>query len=148
MIIIRIIIEDCPSDGEDEIIIRCREIDDSLMRFISTVKSGSDKLTCYDGDSISMISPSDIYYFESVDNKVFAYCESKVYEMKTKLYQLEKQFEYTDYLRISKSVIINVDKIMKITPSFSGRLEAVLKNGETVIISRQYVSDLKKKLGV
>ena len=50
--------------------------------------------------------------------------------------------------RCSKSMILNADKIDYIHPSFSGRLEAVLSNGEAVIVSRKYVADLKRLLGI
>ena len=49
--------------------------------------------------------------------------------------------------RCSKSMILNAGKIDSILPSLSGRFEAVLDNGEKVMISRQYVSALKRLLG-
>lgn len=49
--------------------------------------------------------------------------------------------------RCSKSMILNAGKIDYVLPSLSGRFEAVLDNGEKVIISRQYVSTLKRLLG-
>ena len=64
------------------------------------------------------------------------------------LYEIEQAFAYTDFLRISKSVIVNVAKIAYVKPIFNGRFEAKLKNDEKVIVSRQYVLDLKKKLGI
>ena len=94
-----------------------------------------------------MLNPKEIYYFEAVDNKVFAYGEKEVYEMKAKLYELEEDFEGTDFFRASKSSIINLSQIKSLTPAFNGRFEALLYNKEKVIISRQYVSELKKKLG-
>jgi DNA-binding LytR/AlgR family response regulator len=54
----------------------------------------------------------------------------------------------SDFLRISKSVIVNLSKIKSLSPALSGRFEAALDNGEKVIISRQYVGDLKKRLGI
>lgn len=48
----------------------------------------------------------------------------------------------------SKSMILNADKIDYIRPSLSGRFEAVLSNGEAVIVSRKYVADLKRLLGI
>lgn len=45
-------------------------------------------------------------------------------------------------------MILNADKIDYVQPSISGRFEAVLSNGETVIVSRKYVNDLKHKLGM
>ena len=74
--------------------------------------------------------------------------EKQVYEIRRKLYELEENFENSDFLRISKSTIVNVSKIVKLEPYFNSRLEAVLENGERTIISRQYVPDLKRKLRV
>ncbi|MBQ8781047.1 MAG: LytTR family transcriptional regulator DNA-binding domain-containing protein [Oscillospiraceae bacterium] len=142
----KITIEDVSPETEDEIIIRCRELDDELMQLIYALKSGRTKLTAYSDDGIIQLSPKDIYYFESVDNKVFACCEKSVYEVRLKLYEIEKMYERSDFMRISKSMIADVSKISRIIPSFNSRMEAVMKNGEKVIISRQYVSDLKKKL--
>lgn len=138
-----------PAPGqEDEVIIRCSRLDRPILELISTIKAGSCKLTGYHGTAITMLQPKDIYYFEAVDNKVFAYCEKQVYELRKKLYELEDELSGTDFLRISKSTIVDLSKITNLAPLFNGRLEAKLKNGEKIIISRQYVPGLKKKLGI
>ena len=144
----RIIVEDVPNGEEDEIIIRCKELDDQLMALIYGVKMKKNKLSCSKNGKIYMISPQDIYYFEGVDNKVFAYCEKEVYETKYKLYEIEELFEHTDFFRASKSSIINLQKMVSVAPVFNGRFEALLSNKEKVIISRQYVPKLKEKLGL
>ena len=119
-----------------------------IIKLIYALKARREKLPCIENGSIVMIEPKSIYYFESVDDHVFVYCKFNVYEIKKKLYELQQQFENTDFLRISKSVIVNISKISKLTPSFNGRFEALLDNGEKTIISRQYVPELKKKLGI
>ena len=144
----RIIIETPPGDEEDEIIIRCRELDEELMKLIYALKQGRSKLTGYDGKDIVQLSSKDIYYFESVDSKVFAYCEKKVYEVRHKLYEIEEMYESSDFQRISKSVIVNISHIGSVSPLLGARLEARLTNGERIIISRQYMPGLKKKLGI
>lgn len=141
----RILIEEPDSNEEDTVIIRCRNVDSSILSLISGLKAGGN-IVGYDGESIVRIPPDDVYYFEAVDNKVFIYCMEKVYESKSKLYELEEAGH--DYLRISKSVIVNLTKIKSISPALSGRFEAVLINKEKLIISRQYVPELKHKLGV
>lgn len=145
---LKIIIEDALEGQEDEIIIRCHEIDDHLLELIYGVKMNKSKLSCSYNGAIYMINPQEIYYFEAVDNKVFAYDEKKVYETKYKLYELEQLFVHTDFFRASKSSIVNLSKVVHVTPIFSGRFEAVLSNGEKVIISRQFVPELKRKLGL
>ena len=77
---------------------------------------------------------------------MFAYCEKEVYEVHKKLYELEEQFDNTDFFRSSKSVILNLAKVHKLTPVLGGRFEVLLNNGEKSTISRQYVPLLKKKL--
>ncbi len=144
----KITIEPPVPGQEDEIIIRCANLDSSMMNLIYALKTKKSKLSGYDSSGITMLDPKDIYYFEAVDNKVFAYCEKKVYEIHKKLYELEQDFADTDFLRISKSTIVNLSKIANLSPFFNGRLEAKLKNGEKIIISRSYVGKLKEKLGI
>lgn len=137
-----------PEPGqEDEIILRCSRLDDRLMALIYALSTERIKLTAYSDGGITMLDPKDVYYFESVDDRVFAYCEKQVYEVRKKLYELEKELVATDFLRISKSTVADVSKFERLKPSFNGRLEAKLKNGETIIVSRQYVPALKQKLG-
>ncbi|MGN0586910.1 MAG: LytTR family DNA-binding domain-containing protein [Oscillospiraceae bacterium] len=144
----KITIETPENGAEDEIIIRCAALDEELMELISALYEGRSGITAYGDGGITKLKPRDIFYFESVDSKVFAYCEKQVYEVKRKLYELEEDYAHTDFLRISKSVILNVAKIERLTPKLNGRFEALLQNGEKTVISRQYVPVLKKKLGV
>ena len=72
----------------------------------------------------------------------------EVYEVREKLYTLEKLLTGTAFMRASKSTILNLDKVKSLSPAFGGRFEAVLDNGEKTIISRQYVSVLKERLGL
>jgi DNA-binding LytR/AlgR family response regulator len=144
----KIIIEECKPEEEDQIIIRCKEMDENLLKLISELKMGQKKLTGSKDGIITVIDPGNVYYFEGVYNKVFLYCKQNVYETKLKLYEIEEEYKNTSFFRASKSVILNVTKIKSVSPDYSGRLEAQLFNGERVMISRQYVPELKKKLGL
>ena len=138
-----------PSPGEeDEIIIRCASPDDNILKLIYALKNNPGKITGYHEDKLIMLALKDIYYFDAVDNKVFAYTQNEVFEVRKKLYELETDYASSDFLRIAKSTIVNLSKIAYLKPNFNGRFEAVLKNKEKLIISRQYVNELKKKLGI
>jgi DNA-binding LytR/AlgR family response regulator len=76
------------------------------------------------------------------------YSKSLVYELKQKLYEIESRYGESDFFRASKSVIVNLSKIKYISPAYGGRFEACLDNGEKVVISRQYVPELRKKLKI
>lgn len=71
-----------------------------------------------------------------------------MFEVKEKLYQLEEKLTIHKFLRVSKSMILNVKQIHMIYPTLSGRFEAGLENQECVKISRNYVPALKRILGM
>ena len=68
------------------------------------------------------------------------------YEVKRKLYELEDMMRGRSFLRVQKSMLLNLMKVKSIKPALGGRYSAILKNGEEVVISRKYVSDLKETL--
>ncbi len=144
----KITIEDRLDGGEDEIIIRCKKMDEHLLKLVYAIKTGQEKLTVSKENDILQVAPKDIFYFEGVDNKVFLYLEKDVYETKLKLYELEERYRGTDFVRVSKSVILNLAKVKHLSPAYNGRFEATMKNNEKLIVSRQYVPVLKEKLGL
>ena len=73
-----------------------------------------------------------------MDAKCFACNEKKVYEIRQRLYEIEKAYEAYYFVRCSKSVVLNLMKLGSISPALGGRYTAHMKNGEKLIISRKY----------
>ncbi len=144
----KITIETIGRELEEEILIRCHEVTDEVVAYVNFLKTQDSELIGYDQNNIHRLSFGDVYYFEAVDNKVFIYCKDKVFEAKQKLYELEQLCVSRRFFRCSKSIILNIEKITLLHPTFSGRFEAVMDNKETIIVSRQYVPQLKNKLGL
>jgi DNA-binding LytR/AlgR family response regulator len=144
----KVTIEKIPPGSEPEIIVRSNELDDSLMQFIYSINSPPKKLIGIADLRMHILEPKDVYYFESVDNKVFIYSKDKLYESKLKLYEIEEEYDNSGFFRASKSIILNIAKIESVKAVFYGRFEALLQNGEKVLISRQYVPVFKKRLGL
>ena len=143
----KIVIEEPSGGEEDQIVFRCRQLPPELLRIIGLLKA-QDALVAYLGSEIHRVRPSGVYYIEVVDGKTFLYCKDKVFESKQKLYELEETLAGGDFLRVSKSTLLNFSKIRSLSPALSGRFEASLDNGEKVIISRQYIGDIKKRFGI
>lgn len=135
---------------EDEIILRVAELSEDILETVKKLKNKElkDSVALQNGDTILMVPTKDIFYFDAVDNRVFAYTKDKSYEIKLKLYEIEEDSSFPSFLRISKNTIVNIKKIEHLTPEFNGRFIAKLLNGEKVLISRGYVPALKKKLGI
>ena len=129
-----------------EIVVNCKRVDENLLKMIAAIRAFDKKITGTKEGKVFVLEVDDIYYFESVDKKTFIYLHKDVYESSLRLYELEEKFANSDFFRASKSTIINLSKIKVITPIFGGRIEVVLENDEKLVVSRQYVPLLKRKL--
>lgn len=144
----KILIEDLKEGEEEQVVFRVKNITKEHLRLIALIKARSNPLIVFRENNIFRISPSLVYYFEAVDNKVYVYCKDSIYESKQKLYELEELYKGGDFMRVSKSAVVNLTKINALSPAFNGRFEAQLDNNEKIIISRQYVNEMKKRFGV
>ena len=103
-------------------------------------------MDAYSGESLYQIPLSDIYYIEAVDDRTYLYLENECYESRRRLYEFEEILPERSFVRISKSIIVNMMKIVAIRPALNGRFLCRLKNDENVIISRKYVPEVREKL--
>lgn len=143
----KISIEESDIYNEVEISIKCRKIDEKLEKLISSIRLYSSTISGKKEGKIYFLKPEDILYFDTVDEKGFIYTEDNVYETSLKLYEITERFADTNIIRINKSTVLNLMKIDYVSPIVNGRIEAVLQNGEKLIISRQYVPIFKNKIG-
>ena len=133
-------------DKPEMLEIQCHTISDEVQEIVAFVKSRRGQITCMADDRIYEVPVSDIFYIESVDNKGFIYTKDNVYETKQKLYELEELLKEKHFLRISKSMLLNLMKVSAIKPALNSRFTAQLQSGEQVVISRKYVPELRKAL--
>ena len=134
------------ADEEQRVEIHCREVTQQVREIADFVRSRQGLLTgMLDGRQYG-ISVVSVYYAEAVDERVFLYSAGKVYETKHRLYELEERLKEKGFLRVSKSMLLNLMKVKAIKPMLNGRFLALLDNGEEVVISRKYVPQLKNTL--
>ncbi len=130
---------------EERVIIECVEITSEIRDIHSYIQSKGTELSgVIEGEYRKKFRLEDVYYFEALDEKVFAYTKEQVYEVKMRLYEVEKAFENYHFIRCSKSVILNLMLLDSISPALNGRFFAHMKNGEKLMISRQYAPHLKQ----
>ncbi len=135
-----------PNEEPEVLEIRCHKVTDDIEEIISFVKSRQGQLsTMQEGQRVE-IPLVDIFYAESVDNRLFVYTAKDNYEVRLKLYELEDMLRGRTFIRVQKGMLLNLMKIRSIKPALSGRYTALLKNGEQIVISRKYVFELKNAL--
>ena len=123
------------------------ELTDNISKAISILESdeSNDMIAVKKGSDIALLQLSEIYMFRVEDKQVKVYTESSDYLIKKALYQVEEVLD-SDFIRISKTTIINLKKIERVAPSLKGMMFIELKNGLKDNISRKYLPDFKKAL--
>ncbi len=133
------------SDKENEcLIIECIEVTPDIESIRSYALTKGVTLSGSVAERIYQFNLCDVFYFEAVDERVFAYTKARSYELKIRLYELENAYSDKHFIRCSKSFVVNLMKLESISPALNGRFTAHMKNGESIIISRQYVPEMKR----
>ncbi len=104
---------------------------------------------CYIGEDKTLnvhISKVEIVYFVCVDGRSFAYTEQDVYKVNFTLAQLEELLKDISFYRCSKSMIMNIDRVANLKSLSSNRIDAVMQNGEHIMISRTYATEFRRIL--
>lgn len=135
------------SENEERAEIHAVTLTEEIQNAVDILEKNKRRIPVMNSEETIMCPLDRVYYFESVDKRTFAYTKDKCYETKYRLYELEEMIPY-DFFRCSKAMIINIKKIASVKAEFNARMRAVLLNGEEVVISRNYVKDLKGKLGL
>ena len=138
------------SEGvQEEVVIRCREITPEIIRLQQLLAGDSDRsnqFLLYKGDTEYYLNVNDIIFFETDGNAVMAHTRDDVYETRRKLYELEELLGGR-FQRISKSAIVNVDKVYSIKRNVTSS-SAIEFQGthKQIYVSRAYYKALREKL--
>ena len=139
----RVRIRQIPDRADEQVVIECVEVTKDIEDIRAYASTKGTTLIGACNDRAYQFGLETVIYFEAVDERVFAYTKERVYEMKLRLYELENAYADRHFIRCSKSFIINLMKLESISPALNGRFTAHMRNGEKIIISRQYVPALR-----
>ena len=106
-------------------------------------------LTGWDGDYCIQVKQNEIFRIYSQDKKVYLETEKENLLLKLRLYEFEELAQncgWTDFIRISNTDIVNFSKVTKLDMSLTGIVRVIFINGKAAIVSRRYMSKIKKEL--
>lgn len=133
---------------ETEIHICAKEYNEQIERLMKLLQSSqTNVIDGYLQQDIHMLKIKDIYSIYAEGTKVYLLTSEHEFESKRKLYELESML-VQDFVRVSKSTLVNMDKIASIQMGRMGTTEIILDNQSSVHVSRKYLKELKSRLGI
>lgn len=143
---IRVVTREHPRGEEPEVIVYCDQKDGEVERLLKLLESLEIRISGTRERVSRQLKPEEIYYFETVDGRVFAYLKEEVWQVQESLEALSRILEdgrSEGFFRAGKSCILNLRHVEQLTSIMGNRIAARMENGEEVIISRHYARLLR-----
>ena len=130
--------------------LRLRSMDPLGERIVAALKdldrsppsAWSKRLAIRNAGRVIVIEARDIDRCEADGNYVDVHVGTKVHAMRETLAALESRLDPNQFVRISRSSLINIERVRELHPAFSGDFVAVMADGSHVPGSRRYRDSL------
>lgn len=145
------IVTNDPSHYEKDktnIIFNDEEIEDIVTIIKNIIRGEEYFLNLENSLGIKRVNVREIDYFEAFDNDVFAIVGHERFYVLEKLYALEQALNERNFVRVSKSFLVNILKINYVKPQLNYKLELIMINGDTIDVNRTYIKSFKQKLNL
>ena len=124
------------------------KVTEEIQRIIDTFSTNESPITALQNEEdIIVLKPKEIYMIRVENGDTIIYGETQKYRSRKRLYELGVQLG-KQFMQISKSTLINLSYMDSIEPGFSGTVLLKLKNGCKDYVSRKYLPEFKKYLGL
>jgi two-component system LytT family response regulator len=122
--------------------------DEKVTSLLSEVKSKPlDRLMVKTDGRMLLIKVDDIDWVEAADNYVSLHVGNDSHLMRETMTSLEQRLSPEKFMRISRSTIVNVERIKELQPMFHGEYVVILRNGAKLTLSRTYRDKLDTLMG-
>lgn len=149
VIVMQVEIKIDSSYSDPKVIILTASMTEDVSRIVKTLSENTSQIISgYKDEKIEILEPGDLIRVYANSGKIIAVTNKGEYILRLRLYELEKQLQSNQFIRISNSEIINLKKVNNFDLSFTGTICVKLSNGTTTYVSRRYVAKLKKILGI
>lgn len=129
-------------------VIHTDRVTDEIQRIIDILGTSETPITVLKNEEdIIVLQPKDVYMVRVEDGDTVIYGAKDRYRSRKRLYELASQLG-NQFMQISKTTLINLSYMDSIESGFSGTLLLMLKNGCKDYVSRTYLPEFKKYLGL
>lgn len=122
-------------------------VNEEVTNVVSFIGSSSGVITAVHNERTIILKEEEVYLIRVENKETILYCKEKQYVSRKRLCELEKSLKHS-FMRISKTTLINLKYMEGMEASFGGMMLIIMKNGCKDYVSRKYLPELKKYLGL
>ncbi|MCR4703439.1 MAG: LytTR family transcriptional regulator [Saccharofermentans sp.] len=129
-------------------VIHTDKVTDEISRIVDVLSTSETPVTALKNEEdIVILQPKDIFMVRVENGDTVIYGAKQQFRSRKRLYELAEQLG-KQFMQISKTTLVNLSYMDSIEPGFSGTLLLKLKNGDKDYVSRKYLPEFKKYLGL
>jgi two-component system LytT family response regulator len=95
------------------------------------------------GSSFSFVRASDIDWIDGADNYVRLHVSGREHLLRETLKSIESQLQPETFVRVHRSIIVNIDRVASLQPHQHGEYVLTMKDGARLNTSRSYSDRLR-----
>jgi two-component system, LytTR family, response regulator len=104
----------------------------------------AERLAVKTGGRVFLIKVQDLDWIEAAHNYVELHVNKQTHLLRDTLNAIEARLPPDKFVRISRSVIVNIERIKELQPLFYGEYTVILANGTRLTLSRRYRDKLQQ----
>lgn len=135
--------------AEDEILIRCRRMDESVQKVYENLLQQTGRgpvITFYKQNQEYYFPLSNVLFFETAGDHVYAHTADDEYLVHCRLFELEQMLP-RNFIRAAKSAIVNVRRIYSIERNLTSASRIQFTGShKQVYVSRFYFAELRQRI--
>lgn len=108
---------------------------------------GRDRLVVRTPERAFFLRCETIDWIEAAGKFVHLHVARSVHALRESMAELEQELDPARFLRISRSVIVNLDRIQEVQPWFQGDYVLILTDGTRLTSTRGYRDNMRRLLG-
>lgn len=106
------------------------------------------RLSVRSGDTLRVLAAGQIDWLRADGNYVQIHASGSSYLHRESLRHLLEALDPARFLRIHRSIVVNIERIREVHPLFQGNAEVVLQDGTRLDLSRRFRTHARRALGL
>jgi two-component system LytT family response regulator len=116
---------------------------EALLAELRARRRYAERLLIRTGSEISFVTVAEIDWIDAADNYVRLHAQQRTYLMRETMKALEARLDPERFLRVHRSAIVHLDRVVRMEPYFHGEYVLTLRDGTKLTASRSYSARLR-----
>ena len=114
-----------------------------LLKNHTGIRAYPEKIAIKDGGETTLVETPDIDWVDAAGDYMCIHANDETHVMRITMKELEAQLDPTNFQRVHRSTIVNLDRVTKVCSHLNGEFHLILVNGVSIKMSRSYKEKVK-----